>query len=102
VIMPQINSTPKSSKRPANKGWNPPTTLRTPLDYSEIPEASARTENLGSERSNRRQNGKKSRSLLIDLNSLFRKNISLLCVFEFPVNFEARSPKKSKSPLRLG
>ena len=97
--MSQINSTPKNSKRPANKGQNPPTILRTPLDYSEIAKAGTRTESMAAERPNAHENG---RSLLMDINSLFRKNFSLLCVLKFPVNFEARSSKKKESPLILG
>ena len=94
--MPQINSTPKSSKRPADKGQTTPTTLRTPLDYSEIAGAYGRTENLTTEHPNQHPN---SRSLLTNMNSLFRKNFSLLCVLEFPVNFEAHFPRTYESPL---
>ena len=70
MIYTQNYSTPENSKRPASTGQNPPTTLRTPLDYSENAEAGTKTENLATEHPNRHPN---SRSLLMDTNSLYRK-----------------------------
>ena len=96
MIYTQNYSTPKNPKRQANTGQNLPTTLLTSLEYSEIAEAGTRTVIMAAERPDRHQN---SRSLLTDMNSLFRKNFSLLSVFEFPVNFEAQLPRTTESSL---
>ena len=87
MIHSQNYRTQKTLKMTINKGQTTPCTFRTPLDYSEIHGAYARIENLATEHPNRCQNGQINRSLLLDINSLFLKNISLLPVLKYPVNF---------------
>ena len=75
-----------NSKIPAVKGRKWPAIIKTLQNYSENNRSAARTENRPKDPSLIDIWA----SLLLDLNSLFRKNFSLLSEFEFPVNFEAQ------------
>ena len=87
---------------PANKGQTLPTTLRTPLNYSEILRSSARDLNLNPELAEKAGSTPKIDSLLMDINSLFSKNISLILELKFPVNFRPNIPKNNESPMNTG
>lgn len=100
MIYSQNYNTPRTLKRTANKGQTTPTTLLTPLEYSEIHGACASTQNLGKYGLFMTSIRLNPISLLMKLNSLFLKNISLLGHFKFPVNFGASMPGKIESPMK--
>jgi hypothetical protein len=88
----------KNSKRPANTAQKHPAIFMSPLNYNEISGSGARTENLADTPFLIAF----SASLLMDLISLFLKNISLLSDFKFPVNFDDQTAQACESPVRTG
>ena len=88
----------KNSKITAVKGQKWPAIIKTPQNYSENNRSAARTENLPQDPSLIAIWA----SQLLDLNSLFRKNFSLLSDFEFPVNFEAHFTQIPRIAIEQG
>ena len=102
MILSQNYTSRYFQKMPANTGQTLPTTLRTPLNYSEMHSIYTMTPLLPYKDRECGQNSLKIVSLLMDLNSLFSKNISLIPDLKFPVNFRPHIPKTNESPLNTG
>ena len=88
----------KTQKMSIAKGQSWPAIFLTPLNYSEIGGSATRTKNPAETPSLIAI----STSLLMRLNSLFRKNISLIPDLKFPVNFDAHMAETYESPVRAG